>query len=73
MQVCEPVREEEKGVCFGEFVQAGEVEGVDSEVVFVGREDGGGYGEGFFEAALSEEKLGFGKEEVGVGGEVVVG
>ena len=72
VQVGEAVGEEEEGVGFGEFVQAGEVEGVDGEIVFIGGEDGGGDGEGFFEAALGEEELGFGEEEVGVRGEVVV-
>lgn len=72
VQVGEVVGEEEEGVGFGEFVQAGEMERVDGEVEIVGGEDGCGYGEGFFEAALGEEELGFGQEEVGVGGEVVV-
>ena len=72
VQVGEPVGEEEERVGFGEFVQAGEVEGVDGEVVSVGGEDGGGYRQGFFEAALGEEELGFGEEEVGIRGEVVV-
>lgn len=39
VEVCETVGEEEEGVGFGEFVEAGEVEGVDGEVVFVGVED----------------------------------
>lgn len=60
--VREAVGEQEEGVCLGEFVQTGEVEGVDGEVVFVGFEDGGGEVEGFLEAALSEEQVGFCKE-----------
>jgi len=73
VEVCEAVGEEEEGVCFGEFVEAGEVQRVDGEVVFVGVEDGGGDGEGLLEAALGEEEFGFGEEEIGVRGEVVVG
>ena len=53
-------------------MQAGQVQRVDGEVVFVGVEDGGCEGEGLAEAALGEEEFGFGEEEVGVGGEVVV-
>lgn len=72
MIVCEAVGEEEEDVCLGEFVQAGEVEGVDGKVVFVRFEDGRGEGEGFLEAALGEEEIGFCEEEVRVLGKVVV-
>lgn len=51
--------EEEEGVCLGEFVQAGEVEGVDGEVVFVVVEDGGCEGESLSETALGEEEFCF--------------
>jgi len=49
------------------------VEWVDGEVIFVCVEDRGCDGESFFEAALGEEEFGFGKEEIGVVGEVVMG
>ena len=59
VEVGEPVGEEEKRVCLVELVQAGEVKGVDGEVVFIGVEDGGSDGEGLFKPALGEEEFGF--------------
>ena len=71
--VGEAVREEEEGVGLGQLVQAGKVERVDAEVVLVGVEDGGGNGEGFLEAALREEEVGFREEEVGILRKAVMG
>ena len=59
VEVGEAVGEEEEGICLVELVQASEVEGVDGEIIFVGVKDGGGDGEGLFEAALSEEEFRF--------------
>lgn len=72
VQIGEAVGEEEEGVFFVQFVQAGEVEGEEGEVVLVGVEDGGGDCKGLLEAALGEEELGFGEEEVRVRVKVVV-
>ena len=67
------VGEEEEGVGSIELIEGGEMEGEHGEVVRVGGEDGGGDGEGLGEAALGEEELGFGVQDVGVLGQVVVG
>ena len=54
VEVGEAVGEEEEDVGLGELVEAGEVEGVDGEIVFVAFEDGGGERERLLETALGE-------------------
>jgi len=70
--VGEVVGEEEEGILLVQFVEAGEVDGEDVEVVAVLFEDRGCEGKGLFETALCEEEFCFGEEDVGIGGEVVM-
>ena len=64
VQIGKTVGKKEESVCFVEFVEASKMERIDSEVVFVVGKDSGGEGESVFEAALSEEKVGFSEEKI---------
>ena len=59
MEVCEAMGEEEQMVCLLQFVEAGEVEGEEGEIVLVYVKDRGGDSESLLEATLGEEELGF--------------
>lgn len=63
---------EEESVRLGKLVEAGEVERVDREIVFIGIEDGGCQGQRLLETTLCEEEFRFREEKIGIGGEIVM-
>ena len=73
VMVGQAVREEKEGVGLRKLVQASKVERIYGEVVLVCVEDGGRDGKGLLEAALCEEEVGFGEEEVWVLSETIMG